>query len=379
MNMREKWYSLLLEIYNPILHGFMNKTIYTTFSKKYSPLLQKNAYNQNKIFTELFCRTLLGISVLFQNEEFIKKYHYEELFQKTLLFIKSGFINPLFDYKNMGDQVIVEMANLSIAFFRTPYLWSKIDDSTQNAILDALLFAHRHIFTHNNNWILFKCIIGLFLYKHKKISDISFIIVSLQNFEKNYVGDGWYKDGHVFHMDYYNSFVILPFLVDIYNELQNIIPIYKNHYESTILKIQRHSEFLERLISENGTFPLFGRSIVYRTAIFHALVYTSYLGQLPKSLSYGQVREGLNCVIQKMFIDLSNHIFDKNKYLTLGFTGDQPEIVDIYSNSGSVYFALLIFIPLGLDENHLFWSSEAKDWSQKKIWNCQSILKDKSL
>ncbi len=80
-----------------------------------------------------------------------------------------------------------------------------------------------------------------------------------------------------------------------------------------------------------------------------------------------------------MFVDLSNHIFDKNKYLTLGFSGDQPEIVDIYSNSGSVYFALLIFIPLGLDEDHLFWTSESKNWSQKKIWNCQSIPKDKSL
>jgi hypothetical protein len=382
--MREEWICILLQICNPILDGFITKSIKDTFPKSYSIYSHKKHYNENKIFVELFCRTLMSISTLFQSKEFVEKHHYEELLQKTIQCIQSGFSldtdSKLYlDYKNMGDQVIVEMANLAIAFLRTPYLWTQIDNITKNKIREAMKFAYNYVFQHQNNWILFKCIIGIFLYKNKWLNDLLPVYFFLQHFETYYIGDGWYKDGPSFHMDYYNSFVILPFLVTIYKELQFINHNYTKYYESTLKKIERHSEFLERLISENGTFPIFGRSAVYRTAIFHALSYTVYLDQLPKSLSYGQVREALNAVIKRMYITSRDHILDEHNYLKLGFSEYQPNMANPYSNSGSVYFALLIFLPLGLDKDHPFWTSTSEDWSQKKLWNYQSIPIDEYL
>ena len=45
--------------------------------------------------------------------------------------------------------------------------------------------------------------------------------------------------------------------------------------------------------------------------------------------------------------------FNKAQYLNLGFVGHQPNVSNSYSNSGSTYLTSLIFLPLGLPDNHL--------------------------
>jgi hypothetical protein len=57
----------------------------------------------------------------------------------------------------------------------------------------------------------------------------------------------------------------------------------------------------------------------------------------------------------------------------------QPELADSYSNKGSLYFALLVFMPIGLCDEHEFWSGEDKEWTQVKAWNGHNIIKDKSI
>jgi hypothetical protein len=166
-------------------------------------------------------------------------------------------------------------------------------------------------------------------------------------------------------MDYYNSFVILPFLCEIYKQL-NDLKKYNQSYE----KLLRYSEFLERLISPEGYFPIFGRSAVYRTAIFHALVYSCFNKKISSNISYGQIRNALTTVIKNMFK------INDEEYLQLGFNGYQPEIADVYSNSGSVYFALIVFLPLGLNKNHPFWTEKDEDWTQKKLWSGKIVKKD---
>ena len=40
--------------------------------------------------------------------------------------------------------------------------------------------------------------------------------------------------------------------------------------------------------------------------------------------------------------------------INLGFVGHQPNVANTYSNNGSTYITSLIFLPLGLPDNHLF-------------------------
>lgn len=388
MSTYDKWKSILIKIVSPIIEGFADKSIINNFPKIYSPWLanvvpsstpgpnqKKDKYNDDKIFMELFCRTVLGINILFnkkniENDEIIKN-----LFNKTLIGFTNVF-NGMIDFNNMDNQIIVEMALLAISFKRHSYLWNNINNSTKDKILNTMIMAKNKFIPNFNNWLLFKCMIDIFLFLNNKTKDLSSCYINLNKFEKFYIGDGWYKDGVTFHIDYYNSFVIHPLLLDIYDELKKINISYEEKYNNQIIRIQRYTEFLERMIASDGTFPLFGRSMVYRTAVFHALSYCAYLNILPTTLSNGQVRCGLDAVINKIFIDDN---FDNNNFLHFGFIGYQPEIADSYSNTGSLYYCLLIFIPLGLESNHSFWTDNNDDWTQKKAWSGIKILKDNSI
>lgn len=360
---KQIWNDILMKLVEPVLLGFANQNIKELFKSEFSPFLDLYypKVHENIVYIELFCRTVLGVSPILEKNEY--------LFDLTL----KSFDNCFSGYINWycGDQLLVEVANLSLAFLRCPVLWSRLKN--KKSILSVIKNTSTQFKPHPNNWILFKCITDLFLYKNNEIKDIKHVKQYLINFEKDfYIGDGWYKDGSVFHMDYYNSYVIHPFLAEIYKELSD-----HKMLETINTRLRRQSEFLERLISPDGTFPLFGRSMVYRTAVFHALVYSCCNNILPDSLTYSQVRCSLTEVIKKMFMNENN--FDEAGFLQIGFMSHQKELADSYSNKGSLYFALLVFMPLGLSDEHKFWSGEDKEWTQVKAWSGSKIIKDNSI
>ena len=92
-------------------------------------------------------------------------------------------------------------------------------------------------------------------------------------------------------------------------------------------RIQRYSIILEHLISPEGAFPVFGRSITYRTGVLQPLALIVWKGLLPEELSNGQVRTAMTAVIKRMFADGQN--FNEKGFLTLGFNGKQPHSKNI--------------------------------------------------
>ena len=190
------------------------------------------------------------------------------------------------------------------------------------------------------------------------------IVNRINNF---YVGDGWYSDGPKFDMNYYNSFVIHPMLIEILETMENNnieVPISS---KLAIERMQQFNVFMERLISPEGTFPAFGRSITYRMAAFQTLALSAWKYGLPKNLTYGGVRNALTKVLNNMFKIKEN--FNEGGFLTLVFVGHQPYIADKYSNNGSTYITALIFLVLGLPSSHEFWTEPPKPWTSIKAWN----------
>ena len=74
-----------------------------------------------------------------------------------------------------------------------------------------------------------------------------------------YQGDGWYSDGPSMSIDYYNSYVIHPMLVDFFKVLLDRKMIQQQEYDQAVKRMVRYSEFSERFISPEGTYPPFGR------------------------------------------------------------------------------------------------------------------------
>ena len=98
---------------------------------------------------------------------------------------------------------------------------------------------------------------------------------------------------------------------------------------------------LERMISPEATYPVVGRSIVYRFGAFHALSQIALLDKIPQPLSKGQIRSALTAVMQRQ-ISMPG-TFDENGWLKIGFSGSQINMSEPYINTGSLYMCTAVF------------------------------------
>ena len=141
-----------------------------------------------------------------------------------------------------------------------------------------------------------------------------------------------------------------------------------------IKRMQRFNVFMERLISPEGTYPAFGRSVVYRMGAFQTLAMAAWKYGLPEGMSNGQVRSALTAVMNNMFKVEGN--FNEKGFLQLGFAGHQPDLSNYYTNNGSLYMTSLVFMPLGLPADHPFWTSPAEEWTSLRAWGGKVFPKD---
>ena len=148
----------------------------------------------------------------------------------------------------------------------------------------------------------------------------------------------------------------------------------ESYNNNQLKRAQKFSLVLERFISPEGTFPVFGRSIPYRMATMQPLALMAWYKELPAGVTPAQVRCALTAVMKRMFVSGNN--FNEGGFLTIGFTGHQPNIADWYTNNGSLYMTSLAFLPLGLPASDAFWTDAPQDWTSKKAWSGQPFPKD---
>lgn len=275
-------------------------------------------------------------------------------------------------------QALVDAAYVAESFLRAyNALWVPLDDITKQRYIEAFK-GLRRIDPPYTNWLLFSSTIESFLAKAGADCDEYRVNSAIRKVEEWYTGDGWYADGPVFAFDYYSSYVFHPMYLET---LQAMIDSgrytrihYKKHYDRALKRAQKFSIVLERLISPEGTFPVFGRSIPYRMAAMQPLALMAWHGRLPDGLTDGQVRAALTAVMHRMFDGKEN--FNEKGFLTIGFTGRQPNVADWYTNNGSLYMTSLAFLPLGLPATHPFWSDAPLAWTSQKAWGAQPFPKD---
>lgn len=274
-------------------------------------------------------------------------------------------------------QPLVDAAFIAESFLRAPkQLWEPLDEITKQRYIEEFTQLRR-VNPPYTNWLLFSATIEAFLMSVDAPYDAYRISSALRKIEEWYVGDSWYSDGEHFAFDYYNSFVIQPMYVEVLHEcVKKGVLVNPRQLDLAVQRLQRHAVIQERLISPEGTFPVFGRSITYRVGALQILAMTAWHEKLPSEVSEGQVRSALVAVMKRMFSVEGN--FNESGFLQLGFAGHQPEISDVYTNNGSLYLTSVGFLPLGLPANHSFWTSDFQDWTSQKAWSGQSFLKDHS-
>jgi hypothetical protein len=330
---------------------------------------------------EAFARTLAGIAPWLEldgldEDEGKAQTEFRNLARKAL---DAGVDPQSPDYLQFGaaGQTLVDAGFLALAVLRSPHeLNANLDSRVCRQLADALR-ATRTLRPPENNWLLFAAAIEAALYALGQSWDRARVDYALRKHMQWYVGDGAYGDGPTFHWDYYNSFVIQPFLLAILDVLGNQDDAWRAMAPKVQARATRYALVLERMIAPDGSYPVIGRSITYRGGAFQLLSDVALRHALPLDVAPEQVRCALSAVIHRTLDPAES--FDKDGWLRIGLAGHQPSLGEVYISTGSLYLCAALFLPLGLPPQDRFWSGPNAQWSSQKLWQGNDLNADHAL
>lgn len=374
---RAFWVQTLVKIADPVLTHLSRNTL-----KQQMPYESKAADRQPFSHLEAVGRLICGIAPWLElgpddTPEGRLRARYIDLAVKGL----RNAVDPSApDYLIFGQpfQPLVDAAFLAEGLLRAPrQLWGNLDETTRERMI-AELKRSRAIRPGENNWLLFASTVEAALLEFTGEYDEERLLYGVRRFRDEwYKGDAWYGDGADFHLDYYNSYVIHPMLTDVLRVLKKHRIEGGDFLDIQKKRLSRFAAQQERLISPEGTFPVVGRSIVYRFGAFHALGQAALLHLLPSGTTPAQVRCALTAVIRNQLKSPAN--FDSEGWLRVGFSGAQLGMSEAYINTGSVYLCAAGLLPLGLPLSDPFWSEPYAEWTNLKAWNALEVPADAAL
>jgi hypothetical protein len=276
-----------------------------------------------------------------------------------------------------GRQCLVDAAFLAQGFLRAPKrLWQALPPPVQGRLVEAMA-ATRSIEPGRNNWLLLSAMVEAFLAAAGAEWRPEPVETALRSHEEWYKGDGAYGDGPRFHWDYYNSFVIQPFLVEVLEHMGRVTQRWEPLREAVQKRARRYAAVQERLIGPDGSFPPLGRSLAYRCGAFHLLAQAALRRELPEGLAPAQVRGALTAAIRRTLE--APGAFDDEGWLRVGLGGRQPGIAEAYISTGSLYLCTVAFLPLGLPAGDAFWVDPPADWTSRRAWTGADLGADHAL
>ena len=334
MNDMKIWEETLLKIVIPPLTLFSENRFYE-WEIEVSPKYHKDK-NKHIGYLECISRITCGISYYVYNQK-------NEKLKALLVSSINNIVNSnnsIYQLWFTEQQSLIEAGHLAYGFIRSNMnLFNDLDENSRKNCIKIFKYV-KNIKTNHNNWILYNAMIEYFLYLCNEEYHVAKIQIILNQVENWYVGDGFYKDGNSFKMDYYNSYVIHSFYYDISKEFQN------EKIEELYQRMKLYSKYLTNLISPCGYYPPLGRSITYRFATFHCLSHFIILKNEKNIEIDKSIKQKLTNVIKFLF--WNNDSFDENGFLKLGWANKGAEISDYYTNSGSLYATTLGFFGISI-------------------------------
>ena len=371
-NDRQQWVELCYRIAAPVLENMSKGELQKNMQLELSPTW--DGRDKRVAYMETFGRLMAGISpwLALPDDDTEEGKMRKQIREWAVLSYKNAIDPDSPDFllwETKSTQRLVDAAYIAESFLRAPEAtWQLLDETTQKRYIERFQRL-KIVRPAYNNWLLFRGLIEAFLMSVGEDADQYVLTVASNKINEWYLSDGWYSDGAEFSLDYYNAYVIHPMyieMLEVLNKHRFWTPI---STKLAIKRMQRFNVFMERLISPEGTYPAFGRSVVYRMGAFQTLAMAAWKYGLPEGLSNGQVRSALTAVMNNMFKVEGN--FNEKGFLQLGFAGHQPDLSNYYTNNGSLYMTSLVFMPLGLPADHPFWKDAAEPWTSQKAWSGQ--------
>jgi hypothetical protein len=370
---RKIWLNYMDKVARPVLSALAEDQLRGTMPVVLSKVIDNKETRSRVCYLEAWGRLLSGIGPWLNSEGGDKdEVELRRLYRRWAVKAVANSVNPAAkDYMVWtGGQPLVDASFFSLGLIRCPWLWEHLDSTVKGQVVTALRTT-RGTVPGYNNWVLFSAMIETFFCKYGYDYDPVRIEYAVREFSEHwYVGDGTFSDGMSYHDDYYNSYVIQPYLSEV-------VAVGGARYRVFAEKLdrirKRYAEIQERMVNTDGSYPVTGRSITYRCGAFHHLADMALLGQLPVSLSPGQVRSALTAVIKKTLG--APGTFSEQGWLNIGLHGHQEGLADAYITGGSLYLCSEVFLPLGLGVEDRFWAGPGAAWTSVKVWGGMDSVK----
>jgi hypothetical protein len=244
-------------------------------------------------------------------------------------------------------QHLVEMAALAWGIYLSKSLiWDKFSAGEKKQVADYL-FQCTKVKYHQNNWLLFNVVTNAVLKKLGLPYAQEQIDANLQACDHMYIGEGWYRDGNINRIDYYNPWGFLYYyLIWVILDGESKPDVAEKHKERARLFARQ----LRYFYAGDGSVPCFGRSMIYRFGFLAPVALGQHLGCL--DIPAGEVKTLCNGVMKFFF---SNEILTEQNHLSMGFLRPCAEILEHYSCGGSPYWATKAFNLFMIQAGDPFW------------------------
>ncbi len=250
------------------------------------------------------------------------------------------------------DQHLVEMASLSWSLYLSKkHVWDRFTDSEKKQVADYL-FQCTKVKYHENNWLLFNVVTNTVLKELDMPYSGEQIKENLRFCNTMYLGDGWYRDGNVNRIDYYNAWAFLYYYL-VWGILDgDSDPEFFNTIKERVREFVKGFRYF---FGSDGSVPCFGRSMIYRFGYLSPIALGRYLGIL--DMEAGEVKTMMNLGI-KFFLE--KEILTDSGHLGMGFIKPNAGMLEHYSCGGSPYWAAKAFNIFLIPPDDPFWTEEEK-------------------
>jgi hypothetical protein len=260
--------------------------------------------------------------------------------------------NPQTYWGDIGhmDQRIVESADIAVAVWMSREAVFDIMTSDEQSQVIAWLGQVDGKGTYTDNWILFTAMtqaVRHHLGFPAPLDDLDNRLLQINEF---YRGDGWYVDGPTDEFELYNAWM------------------YGWHYllwtwidgdrrpEHRQLVLERGKSFIDGFLhffGANGSYPAWGRSIVYRFAALAPFAVGHFINIAPDDP--GLLRRISSGCIRYFY---EHGMFDPEEhFVRQGFHGDFPAAGEAYISPGSPYWCCHGLFALTFDHDDPFWTA----------------------
>ena len=248
-----------------------------------------------------------------------------------------------------ADQRHVEMAAIAWGLCLAPEaLWEPLSHDARRH-LAAWLGNINDVSIHVCNWLGFRVLVNLALFRVGEPFDPTALQRALDDLEKQYLGHGWYSDGLGGQRDYYVPFAMQYYLLLYAHLAGDIDPVRVQRIRERAALFAQ--DFIYWQAADGPSVP-FGRSLTYRfgqAAFWSALAYTGI-----EVFSPGIIK---GIVLRHLRWWFAQPIFTDAGRLTIGYCYPNLNLAENYNAPGSPYWALKTFLVLALPESDPFWAS----------------------